>query len=1273
MDHTHIVHANDLHDYADRLDSQATLPELIHLLITQSCSDLTMCRIPYGNDINQPGFDGLVEVGSSFHEFVPEGRSYWEIGVGNPKQKATDDFKKRTKELSDEKKSVSSFVFVTPRSSGSGRWDIEQQEEWIDERKNLGWKHIKIIDGVKIANWLREFPAIGRWLFKKIGLSRSLSGLSTPSEHWEIISGQKGIDDPPIPPVLFTEGRDSACKILQSLFDGNIPSRRVFFFAESESDVDDFVAAYIESLNNKELAKKYANLCLYINEEDAWRSVVDARSPHILVASPRLGLDSDRADLQTIATRKGHSIIVPLCGVISSSNPEIIKLRSPNRHQIEAIFRKSGYSDGRARELAGIGDGQLSALRRYFLGLPLPPYVKWDSVRLLAQAGLLGKWNANNSEDLVALETFLGNSYGEWIEMLRVDTMRSDSPLIQIDEKWRFVARGEVWNALGSRIADADLDRFKEIAINVLGERDPKFDLPEDDRFAAAIYNKNLKYSHQLREGLAETLALMGSRPEAIIGCSMHKAEMTATLIVRELLKNAKWDCWASLDRLLPMLAEAAPDEFLDSIEEALYDLVTSPFNKIFAQESNGVGGANYISGMLWALETLAWSPEYFARVSMILADLAAIDPGGNWANRPINSLSDIFLPWHVQTCASLEQRQSAVKAIYKEQPEICWKLLLNLLPNSHGVTMGCHRPIWRNFILRDWKEGATVSDYWKQISVYTEICINVAKSDIKKMAEIIDRLPDLQDASREILINYMNSAEMLKNSEENRFYIWDKLSELIRKHRNFSDAEWAMPEEFIAKIDKIASKIIPDTPELKYGRYFSDNTWDFISKDVPFSEHEKMIVKMRVAAMQEILTVRDYLAVKKFCDNVDSPYFAGNALGYIENEEIEYNFMSSLLEYKNDTDRKIIYGYVWGKYWSNGWEWVDKSLEKMKKINEKNNFLMMLAFEANTWKRVALHLGKNENLYWENTNFNSYQNAGYMTIAIEKFLEYRRPIASVICISHNIENENVFDEEIATKALLSVIETENVNKNDKIDRFWTVRLIKKLQDSSGIDLDSLFKIEWNFLPLLDRFSEGSPKMLELRLSSDPKFFAQVISLIFRSKNDVNVEVEIDEDRISMAKNAYALIDNWKICPGMQMSGKFDEDLFKKWVDEVKEITKKTGHDESALRVAAHVFTYAPQDPDGLWIHNTVALVLNERGAYGTLMRQEFTIKLSNQRGVYSFTSGEEEHNLAQINREKADELEKRGHVRFATAMREFARNYDRQAKNDSERDLFES
>jgi len=1272
MDHTHIVQAGDLDRYAPRRESQAVIPELIYLLVEQSCSNLTVCRIPYGDAVNQPGKDGLVETEDGFREFVPKGKSYWEIGTGaDPQSKATADFKKRTEEVTEEERADSSFVFVTPRSSGAGGWNEPEQTAWLDRRSDKGWKSIRIIDGVKLADWLRKYPAIGKWMATKIPLTTNLGGLSTPREHWENLLSECASGDPPFPPTLFTVGRSGACEALLTLFEGK--TQVLMLFAESPQDVADFVSAFLAGLPS-DTARIYSNRCLYINDEQAWRSIVETRSPHVLIADPRLGLETEAgAALQTIARRNEHAVVVPLCGAWSGNSPEILKLRSPSQSQIESVLSASGYTDIRARELGRIGDDRISALRRHLRGYgTLPPYATWDNATLIAQAGLVGNWDGSNPADQSALEILLGKRYGEWIEILRPDTLRSDSPLIQNNEKWRLVARGEAWSSLGNRITDNDLDRFHKTAVDVLGERDPKFDIPKEERLAASIHGKSLTHSHLIRKGIAETLALIGSRPKALTSCSDRKPESTALLVVRDLLNKASWDRWASLDSVMPLLAEAAPDEFLDAVESVLLDLSDTPFHKIFAEEGGGgLGGWNYMSGLLWALETLAWSPEFLSRVSVILADIASFDPGGNWANRPSNSLADIFLPWHVQTTAPSERRKAAVEAVIREQPRVGWKLLLALLPHNHGFTSGCHRPVWRDFIPQNWKDGVLRTEYWEQITAYTDLAVKLAKSESGKLCELIKRLSDLPKAANESLLGYLISDEIKSLPEADRLPLWENLEALVRRHRKFSDADWALPEESVSKIAETAKALAPTSSAFKYHHLFGGRDFDLYDELDNYDEQQKRLDEARQGAISEILDAGGIQAVLEFAAKAAAPYEAGRALGVVGSKEIELTILPSLLDSEDNILVRVVAGFIWARFWKLKSEWVDTVLSREWTPDNRAKFLTLLPFQEEIWKRISTSLTvTHEALYWNNVKVNPYGPDRDLTIAIEKLLQYGREGAAVMCVARTADDKARFNETLATRALLAVL----VSKSgiEELDSYQTVELIKHLQESEKTDKDALFRIEWNFLPWLDRFSTGAPVTLERRLASDPAFFAEVIGLVFRSKNlGQDEEKEAVKNKEYLATNAYKLLTEWRRCPGRQDDGSFSEEAFDAWLNEARRLTEESGHAEVAQIQIGHVLTCAPPDPDGLWIHNAAAAALNFRDTVE--MRSGFTTQLFNDRGVFTLTHGKDERELARQNRGKADALDAKGYTRFATAMREFADQYDREAEREEQRDPFES
>ncbi|MBL7072867.1 MAG: hypothetical protein ISS33_03680 [Candidatus Omnitrophica bacterium] len=1264
MEHTKIVSATEIQKYAETIASKAVIPELVYLLVNTSADDLTACRIPYDN-INQPGWDGIVETENGYRQFIPKERSLWEIGTGKyPQNKATKDFRKRTDGMTSQERQNTSFVFVTPYGASAGGWTEPAQGKWLKDRKNSGWGGIKILDGGQLADWLCEFPAIGKWLLKEMGLSKTMTGFSTPAEHWENVQELVRSGEPSLPPKIFLVGRDRACTEMHRLFHGEI--KQLVLRPESERDVEDFVSAFLASLD-VETQRSFCNKCLFIKDNDVWLTMVNLKTAHILVGHPCLDLESCGEQLLLAAKKKGHGIVIPASSGLTGGD-NLIPLRSPPASALETILTEGKYPCDRARELAGAGALSLVALKRHMLGLGgVPPYAKWASAQVLSQAGLLGRWIGDNPADRAAAEIIIKNSYGEWVEIVRPETLRLDTPLTQHNESWKIISRGEAWAALGPNLFDDDLDCFQKAALMVLGEHDPKFDLPKEDRFAANLHGKVLKHSRALRKGMAETLALLGSRPNALSSCSQGKAENVAILTVRALLKDADGIKWAGLNSHLPMLAEAAPDEFLDAVEDALSDPSKSPFNVLYAQEGSSVMGGNYTSGLLWALETLAWHSDYLVRVTVLLGELVAIDPGGTWANRPANSLTNIFLPWHVQTCATIQKRKEAVKSLLREQPSEGWKLLQALLPNRHGVTSGCRKPAWRDFIPTDWLERVTNHEYSDQVSCYAELAVNMAAGDIPKLTELIDRLPDLPPSAYSNVLRHLSTDVVLDLAELDRLPLWEALIDLSAKHRNFAGEKWAMPMEEIEKIEKTVAKMAPKSVSLIHRRLFSDRAYDLFGEKGGYREQQQNLNLRRQEAIRDIVKEAQMAGVLDFARQVGCPDQVGYALGCIEEDSMDISLLPIYLETEDKVFKVFIAGFIWGRFGLKGWSWVNGVMKCSWTVQQKTTFLTFLPFVQDTWRRAEKILDNNAASYWKNVNVNPWGTREPLIEAVDKLLHHGRPRDAITCLSNLVHEKSTFSPDYAVRALMdNLIVEEKINNRTQHD---ILKIIKWLQDNPITDPNVLFKIEWNYLPLLGHEFGGVPKTLEHQLASNPAFFCEVIGIIFRSDKDERKEPPTERQR-NIARNAYHLVDAWKTVPGITADGSFDGKSFTEWIDEVKKLITASGHFDIAMSQIGQVLPYSPPDPNSLWIHRSIAEVLNHKDA--ERMRSGFVIKLYNMRGVHGFTAGKDEREIATKRRKQAETLEQQGYRRFATAMRKFAKDYERDAKREAEREPFE-
>lgn len=881
-----------------------------------------------------------------------------------------------------------------------------------------------------------------------------------------------------------------------------------------------------------------------------------------------------------------------------------------------------------------------------------------ENVIELSTVVLIGGWDENYPSDKKVIEKITGLDYEKWVPKIRTLLLKKGSPLKIKNGRWSIDERVKLWDEISKSFFDEYLDKFKEAAVDVLQELNPALELPANERISAGIYGKVLSHSITLRKGLAESLALLGSRNAKMDLLSFQKAETTAVLTVRQILSNTEWPLWASLDNLLPLIAEAAPSEFLTAVERDLQKK-PCPFDELFAQENSGIFGSNYLTGLLWALETLAWDEEYLTRATVALGGLADHDPGGNWANRPINSLSTIFLPWFPQTKAIIPQRFIAIETLCKEFPKIAWKLLLLLLPNNHQSTMGSYKPTYRDNVQENYRPSVSNKEYWEQVRRYSKMAINIAINDISKIPELIDHIEDLHPLDFKFLISCIDSEVIINLIEEKRLPIWTKLMNQISRHRKYAGADWTMKPEDVNAIEEVAKKLEPLSPNIRYQRLFAENIESLFEEKKNWDEQLIELEKKRKSAINEIFLTGGLKLVMEFVHAVESTYQVGITFGKISGREVDPKILPKSLENDEKSIKQFVAGFIWGRWQNSKWSWFDKLNKKNWSEVQISKVLINLPFTTETWSRAAFSK-KIENFYWNNVNENPYQSKEKLEHAIKKLLEYGRPYAAINCLAKLVRDEEPIDSKQAIKALKKAL----VSDEDKNNRdIYNIRaIIKSLQDDKDIDLKDISSIEWIYLPLLDRHDDLSPRFLERELATNPSFFCELIQKIYRSKNKDVISGKPSENEKSIASNAYRLLNEWQLLPGSKDDGSFDGQEFVKWVNEVKKITTESGHLDVALIAIGNVLVYAPSDPEGLWIHHSVAEVLNAKDA--DKIRQGFRIELSNLRGVHSVDStGKPEKELADKYIKKANEIEAAGYYRLATTLKELADSYKREAE----------
>lgn len=1235
-----IISENRLDEWvrAHAREAQGLVVELVYRLVIASCGRVRERRFPLADSIGQHGPDGVLEVATEFEPFVPAGRSYWEIGTGlRPRDKATTDYNDLTATIPESIRKESTFIFVTPLSAARDweySWKESQQADWLEKRRRRNdWKDVRVIDGTKLTDWIHQFPAIELWLVQKIA-GLATHQIETLEQHWQRL---KTIGDPSLTPQVFLTNRNEACTEFKAILEGSI-SQLVLTTRFPDQFVD-FVAAYVASLAEDDRIRALGR-CLIVRGIEEWHVLCRYQEQFVLVAHPELDIGSEnRNALLKDALQNGHAVVwsrlpggVPMKASHHCALPSKIQT-----YELRKILAQIGYNEERARVLAERSAGNWSSLLRLLAGGTVQP--KWsehEDATDLAVALLLGAWSDLSVADQKAITLLVGRSYEQWIEKMRSFLLHPSSPLSYYEQQWRFMLRYEGWYTLGQRLFDEHLDRFQRIAIAVLQESE--------------------HYSKLLCKGIAETLALLGSHSQALRSCSYKKPETTAILIVRAVLEDADIGRWERLDHLLPLFAEAAPDEFLRVVEQ-VSQREPCLFDALFAQE----GYRSYIASTLWALEVLAWDESLLSRVVLCLGDLAARDPGGQWSSRPINSLTRIFLPWLPQTCASMSKQVSVVRALLTEYPEVGLDLLIRLLPKdfSNQVAWYTSRPTWRDTISDNWNFRVSDQEYWEQILIYANLAVDIAKDNVSRLIKLTDCLKTLPLPVFEKFIKCLNSEEIQALSDEERLPLWEKLLDIITTNSRFAGSEWAIPAEQLEWIVLVTEEIAPKSPLWRSKRLFVKNDFSLYEQRSDNEGQSQLLRIKRQQAVEAILADGEMTAMIAFAEMVESPYEVGFVCGSVAQLAVDGELLPSLLIVDHNKLARFVEGFVCGRFEQKGWNWVDSIDISAWTTEQIGRFLAHLPCQIETWNRLERLLGEEQAAYWRNLSINtSYHAQGELTYPVSQLLRYGRPYAAVFLLAKMLDQGQAPRPDLAINALLQA--HKEPEPTHATDNYVIEQVISWLQEHSEVNQEALCTVEWIYLHLLlfHRESSQGPKTLWRKLAGDPLFFCEVIRL---SRHAAHSESTGNTSQ-SVAKQAFDLLQKWPVPPGLRRDGTFDRDELARWLKVVKDECERTGHLEFALNTLGQALAYAPPDPDGLWIHRIAASVLDSKDA--DTIRHGFVLALYNSRGVHWLDpTGKQNRELSAKYRVQADAVEVAGYYRLADSLRRLAELYDREVK----------
>jgi hypothetical protein len=1140
-----LANADDLEEWAKRLEARGYLPDLVRRLILASTKDLQRIEMRTGKGTGYPGYDGIVTTKDG-NAFVPEGLSVWEMGVNQrPSSKAQKDYATRSSDPLDINPQEAVYIFVTPR-----RW--AGKNAWIKQiRQKSLWRDVRVIDADDIELWFGLTLSVHVWFSQLIG--KNPTDLYPLDAFWR---DWRDATQPPISQQLVISGRvQESDRIIRYI--NNPPIAASIIRADSSKEACAFIAATVDRLPETE-AEALFTRTLLAKTEHGWNQGIIADQPLVLIP---LVLSVN----VTEALRHGHHVLIP-------TGPEIVEtddvqiLPRPKLQAVENALKEMGIDGDRLLSLAQIGRRSLLSLYRIFSLNPAIHQPTWASstqAHNIIVTVFANSWDESMEGDCNVIAGLAGLPYEEVIERLHQYLHISDAPFHYAGTIWTLSSKEDAWRLLARHVRKTDIERLRDVMFTVLGSLDPALELPIDRQWMANALGHSRLYSPGLREGLADTLAFIAERVGHKILTGNLTGQGFAETVAHHLLDLANTDLtgrtWKSLADILPLLAEGAPITFLNAVESACLGedpLILTLFSD---DDGSALTTPSWHHWLIWALEQLVWSPSYMTRAVLTLGKLSRLDPGGRNGNRPASSLRNIFLMWYPQISATHEQRLQIIDLLREQEPEVAWKLMLSIIPSIHDSTSQINTPKWREWQSEEYQRQPTGAELWNSMEAVVARLLQDSHARIDCLSDLINLLDSLPSPLRAIIFNALESID-LSEIDDPQDLLWIQIRECISKHRRHAYARWAMPAEDVDRLEKIYSQLTPTDPIRQIAWIIAENPPLLeIQKPLVDEHHEVDLQSYNTSVMQlQITTIKQFYqehsisGLFRLCEAVVDPYLLGVLVGKHKIAVPEEDQVLTLLGSDDIHLRNLARGYVVGRFQEDLWEWADRLITGSIVIFEpqqRADLFLCLSRNSETWDRLDREIEVVIRLYWAQI-IAFVENSSDSMRAVDQLLKYGHPWKALVVLAHYIDKISPSIESVLNvleAASLAPLETD-VNHSLQYDVGLLLDYVSS-QDSANIE--RLARIEWAFIPLF-RYQSRTFKALHTFMADDPRFFVELVSLMYRA--DDEEPREINEMTQLRARAAHDLLESAMIIPGTQDDGVIDDAELLKWVMETRQL-----------------------------------------------------------------------------------------------------------------------
>lgn len=1189
--------ANDIEAWASpNVAARVRLSVFLRTLVHSTGLGLKRVDFPGNDDAMRPGWDGQIEA-SEGTPWIPEGRSGWEFGVNKDiKVKADGDFAKSVAATDKSERDETTFVFATPR-----RWP--GKDAWIADMKAAAqWKDVRAYDANDLEQWLEQSHAGQAWFANET--KQASDGVRSLDKCW---SDFAEVAEPHLSGDLFKPAIEAAKRTLSSRLKAK-PDSPIIIAADSTEEALAFLAQLFGDLGGEDLPS-FRDRVLVFDKPGVLPRLAEGKPGFIAVTADR-EVEREMGPLTTTL----HTIVVYPRNA-ANAEPHVV-LEPLNHEAFNAGLEAMGLDRSQVSKYADESGRSITVLRRRLSKIPAVKTPVWASDS--KQAGSLvpflfaGVWDSRRDADQLALSLLAGDtSY----PMLEKDCQRlaalNDPPVWSLGTYRGLISKIDAFYAAAGAITADDLQRFFSLARMVLGEDDPSLDLPEDQRWAASMHGKTREFSAALRDGFSETLILLAVHGNHLLkGRLGVDCEAEVARIVRELLTPVTTRTFEANDRDLPTYAEAAPDEFLSIIEKDLRSAEPAVLG-LMRPADTGVFGGCPRSGLLWALEGLAWSSVTLPRAALILARLSEVEINDNWGNKPIGSLQSIFRAWMPQTAASLTERLDIMKLLAKRHPKVAWQICIQQIDTGQRVGDYSHKPRWRPDGYGFGEPLPTWGPILEFMRAMVEMALGWPTHSREMLCDLIRHLQGLTDEDQARVWKLIEDWA-LTASDDDKAMVRERIRVSVMSQRAARMAKRTKREGFasLSASAKAAYDALEPSDLLHKHEWLFREAWveesadELHAEELDFRKREERIAALRVTALRDVLAAMGLDGVIQLAEMGKSASQIGWLLvREILDEDEVVGFILRALPEANHNDpwprKNLVYGALRAFQDDAQRERILKQLKKKFSSREFADVLLLTPFRRSTWLMVDKLDDTGKEAYWSAVVPELiFDHDDENNEAVERLIVANRPRAAFANIRYKCEGIKPG----LLSQLLSKVAEGGRDKDGEypLEHHHVQQAFAQLDKSNEITVEEKARLEFAYIDVLSRpwgrdGGYGVPN-LERYTEANPSLFIQAIVWTYKRKDgrEDPPEWKTVGDKQHLAERGYKLLEAIERMPGHDDLGELKTDRLRKWVDTVRDTCSELSRLDIADVCLGKLFAEAPEGKDGIWPCEPVRQVMEE-------------------------------------------------------------------------------